>query len=104
MTTTTTKPTITEVLQFVFSASKEDRTRIAQAIGSCRNDDIMDAKMEFKVGDKVKFNPGKRNYPFVVYGVLTRKNVKTFNVRPEHGGREWKVTASMVQKDDRPAK
>ncbi len=102
--TTTTKPTIGEVLEFVFSATKEDRARIGQALNSCRNEDIFDAKMEFKVGDKVKFEPKKRNYPRVVYGVITRKNVKTFNVRPEHGGREWKVTASFVQKDDRAAK
>lgn len=101
---TTTKPTINEVLEFVFAASKEDRSRISQALRSCFSDDILDAKMEFKIGDKVKFSPRKRNYPSVIYGVLTRKNVKTFNVRPEHGGREWRVTASVVQKDDRVAK
>lgn len=101
---TTTKPSITDVLNFVFSATKEDRSRIAQALSSCRNDDILDAKIEFKIGDKVKFEPRKRNFPRVIYGVLTRKNVKTFNVRPENGGREWRVTASLVQKDDRVAK
>lgn len=101
------KPTVTltDVLNFIYgNASKEDRAAISQALNSCRSDDILSARMEFKVGDKVFFEPRKRGFPRRVYGVITQKNRVTFHVRPEGGyGREWKVTASAVKKDDRPA-
>ncbi len=101
------KPTVTfqDVIEFLYSkATKEERQSVSRTLSILRDDDIQSAKMEFKVGDKVKFEPRKRNFPRVVYGVVTQKNIKTIHVRPEHGGREWKVTASLLERDDRPAK
>lgn len=94
------KPTLDQVLEFVYRSTKEDRARIQQALSMCRNDDILTARMEFRVGDKVKFDVKKRGYKYTVRGVVTQKNIKTMHVRPADGGREWKVTASLLQKDD----
>jgi hypothetical protein len=96
------KPTVTlsQVLEFIYQSSITDRKAIGQALNSARNEDIATAKAEFKVGDKVMFKVTKRGYPRVIRGVILRKNIKTFHVRPNDGGREWKVTASLVEKDD----
>lgn len=97
------KLTLSQVLAFIHTASKEDRVHINRALSSAREEDIYDAKREFRVGDRVMFKVNKRGYPRVVRGVITQKNVKTFHVRPNDGGRDWKVTASLVEKDDQPA-
>jgi hypothetical protein len=93
------KPTISEILDFVYSASREDRARIQQVLSLCRCDDILTARMQFRVGDWVKFEVKKRGYKYTVRGIVTQKNVKTIHVRPGDGSREWKVTASLLQKD-----
>lgn len=95
--------TLTQVLDFIYKATESERRAIGGALNSRRNDDILSAKMEFRVGDKVMFKVTKRGYPRVIRGVLTKKNIKTFHVRPNDGGREWKVTASLVQRDDQAA-
>lgn len=99
------KPTVTlsQVLDFIYASSVSDRKAIGQALNSARNEDIATAKAEFKVGDKVMFRVTKRGYPRVIRGVIVRKNIKTFHVRPNDGGREWRVTASLVQKDEQSA-
>lgn len=94
------KVTLAQVLEFCYSASVAERNSISQALNAARNDDILTARMEYKVGDKVKFDVKKRGYAYTVRGVITQKNVKTFHVRPNDGGREWKVTASVVTRDD----
>jgi len=93
--------TLNDVLSFIFAgATKEDRATIGRALNSCRNDDILTARMEFKIGDKVKFNVRKRGCAYSVRGTVVKKNVKTIHVRPAEGGREWRVTASLLQKDE----
>jgi hypothetical protein len=79
--------------------SKEDRSRISEALSVMRSDDIADAKATFRIGDKVKFTVRKRGWgPRVVTGTVVKKNVKTIHVRPTDGGREWRVTASLLEK------
>jgi hypothetical protein len=95
------KPTLAQVLEFIHNAPKEERNAIGRALSACRNDDILTARMEYRVGEKVKFEPRKRGYPRFIYGTISQKNIKTFVIRPESGDRDWKVTASLVQKDDR---
>jgi hypothetical protein len=96
----TNPATLTQVLDFIREASAEDMKSIVNAFNEARNHRIAEAKDEFKVGDKVMFHVNKRGWPRTIRGVIIRKNVKTFQVRPNDGGREWKVTASLVKKDD----
>jgi len=100
-----TKINIQDVIDFIYNdANKTDRSAISQALNVRRNDDILSARMEFKIGDKVKFNVRKRGYAYTVRGTVVRKNIKTIHVRPAEGGREWRVTASLLQRDEEPAK
>ena len=92
--------TLAQVLDFIYEASVSERKAIGQVLNSAREEDIANAKAEFRVGDKVMFRVTKRGYSRTIRGVIVRKNIKTFHVRPNDDGREWKVTASLVQKDD----
>lgn len=91
--------TLRDVLDFVRSASKDDRAFIAAALVEARDREIWSARAEHRVGDKVEFTVTKRGFgPRTVVGTITRKNVKTFHVKPADGGREWRVTPTMVRK------
>jgi len=97
--------TVHDVLTFVYGASQEDRKIIVGALNACHNDDILTARMEFRIGDKVKFETNKRGIRRTIRGVVTKKNVKTIHVKPTgdsayYGSREWRVTASLLKKDE----
>lgn len=103
MSTAKTPTTLSQVLDFIYNSTPAERKSIAMALNSARDEEIANARAEFRVGDKVMFKVTKRGYPRTIRGVIVRKNIKTFHVRPNDGGREWKVTASLVQLDDTPA-
>lgn len=92
--------TLRQVLDFVYTASKEDRTQIIRALNNARGEEIREARDAFKVGDKVEFTVTKRGWGNTVVGTVVRKNVKTIHVRPADGSREWKVTASLLRKHE----
>lgn len=99
------KPNITvdDVIRFIRSASKDDRRWISSALSEVHNEEIAAARAEFRIGDRVKFTVRKRGWGNrTIRGTVVRKNVKTIHVRPNDGGREWKVTASLLQKDEDP--
>lgn len=50
--------------------------------------------LEFKIGDRVTFQPD--GHP-LLYGMLTRYNKKTVTIITEDGG-HWNVSPSLVQK------
>lgn len=102
MSTAKTPATLSQVLDFIYKATPAERKSIGMALNAARDEEIANARAEFRVGDKVMFKVTKRGYPRTVRGVIVRKNIKTFHIRPNDGGREWKVTASLVQKDDTP--
>ncbi len=101
------KPAVTfqDVIEFLYSkATVEERRSVSKTLNILRDDDIQSVKHDLKVGDKVKFEVKKRGWgPQTVRGTVTRKNQKTIDVRTE-GGKMWKVTASLLQRDDQPAK
>src|SRR5207344_2581406 len=56
--------------------------------------------LEFKIGDRVEFQPEGR--PLLV-GVLTRYNKKSVTVVTDNGG-HWNVAPGFLRRSDRPEK
>ena len=93
-----------DVLTFIVSASKEDRKRISSEMAYMRDSDIADAKYSLTRGEVVHFEPNKRGYPHFIIGTVMKINQKTVNIKPNDGGRMWKVTASLLKKGAPPAR
>lgn len=89
---------LADVLSFIASADRETRRVVNREILAMGNDEDRTKVTEFKYGDKVKFDVRKRGYPPVITGTVVKRNVKTIEVRPDNGGRHWKVSASLVSK------
>lgn len=90
--------TLSDVLSFIASADRETRRVVNREIIALGNDEDRTARDDFKYGDKVKFSPRKRGYPPVITGTIVKRNIKTIEVRPDNGGRNWKVSASLLSK------
>lgn len=96
--------TLRDVLQFINSCDASDHKTIASALSFKRALKNDEARFRFLVGDRVQFKVNKRPYyGAVVRGVLVKKNRTTFHVRPDGGGREWRVSIALIQKEE-PAK
>jgi len=90
--------TLYEVLEFIRMSDREVRRAVNREILALGNDDDRAKVAEFKYGDKVKFTVRKRGYPPVIFGTIVKRNVKTIEVKPDNGGRNWKVSASLLSK------
>jgi len=99
MTNTPNGFTLDDALAFIRKATPEERKRIASCVYDYRQDDIQDAKAELKRGMRVYFNVNKRGYPPVIRGTITAILQKNVTVKPDNGGRPWRVRADVVKVD-----
>jgi hypothetical protein len=91
--------TLADVLAFIASSDRETRRAVNREIIAMADDEERAARDEFRIGDKVKFSVRKRPYfGRVITGVVVRRNIKTIEVKPDGGGRNWKVAASLLSK------
>jgi hypothetical protein len=89
-----------DVLNFIAASTKEDRARISSTLSYMHMADIDEVKYSLNRGDVVHFNVNKRNYPRTVTGTVIKINNKTILVKPNDGGRTWRVTASLLKKGE----
>lgn len=95
--------TLRDVIQFISSCSKIDRKAIVAELNFQTALERDKARAQFRVGDRVMFQVSKRpHYGSVIRGVIVKKNPTTFHVRPDGGGREWRVAIGLIQKDESP--
>lgn len=92
------KLTVRDVLDFLSGASKDDRRVINKHILFLSDRENQIAKADFKYGDKVSFEPKKRNYPRVITGTVVKRNPKMIVVKPDNGGPMWRVQPVMLKK------
>lgn len=90
--------TLADVLSFIATADRDTRRIINRDIIAMGDDEDRTKRDEFKYGDKVKFSPRKRGFPSVITGTVVKRNIKTIEVKPDNGGRNWRVSASLLSK------
>jgi len=91
--------TLSEVLEFIRAADRDVRRAVNREIIALGDDEDRAKRDELKYGDKVKFTVHKRPYyGRTITGTVVKRNVKTIEVKPDGGGRNWKVSASLLSK------
>ena len=90
--------TLADVLSFIATADRDTRRIINRDIIAMGDDEDRTKRDEFKYGDKVKFSPRKRGFPSVITGTVVKRNITTIEVKPDNGGRNWRVSASLLSK------
>ncbi len=91
--------TLADVLEFVRNADQKTRRAINQEICYQFDAENREAREGFKYGDKVKFTVNKRpHFGRTFTGTVVKRNVKTIEVKPDSGGRNWRVSAAMLSK------
>ena len=92
------KLSVIEICKALHDMTREERSTINQTILYLAGREDAEKRDEFRYGDKVKFSPRKRGWPSVITGTVVKRNVKTIEVRPDNGGRNWRVSASLLSK------
>lgn len=91
--------TLSEVLEFIRMSDRDVRRAVNREILALADDEDRAKRDEFKYGDKVKFTVNKRPfYGRTIVGTIVKRNIKTIEVKPDGGGRNWKVSASLLSK------
>lgn len=91
--------TLADVLSFINSADRDTRRIVNREILALGDDEDRSKRDEFKYGDKVKFIVNKKPfYGRTITGTVVKRNIKTIEVRPDDGGRNWRVSASLLSK------
>lgn len=91
--------TLSEVLEFIRMSDRNVRRALNREIVALGDDEDRAKRDEFKYGDKVKFTVNKRPYyGQTITGTIVKRNIKTIEVKPDSGGRNWKVSASLLSK------
>jgi len=91
--------TLADVLSFIASTDRETRRIVNREIIALGDEEDRAKLDEFRFGDKVKFTVNKRPfYGRTITGTIVKRNIKTIEVKPDGGGRNWKVSASLLSK------
>ncbi len=91
--------TLSDVIAFIASADRATRRIVNQHILDMGKEEDRAAIDTFRYGDKVKFVVNKRPYyGSAIVGTIVKRNQKTVEVKPDGGGRNWKVSASLLNK------
>lgn len=91
--------TLADVLSFINSADRETRRVVNREIIALGDEEDRAKRDEFRYGDRVKFKVNKRPYyGQTITGTIVKRNIKTIEVKPDNGGRNWKVSASLLSK------
>jgi len=91
--------TLAEVLEFIRMSDRDVRRAVNREILAMGEDEDRAKRDEFRYGDKVKFTVNKKPfYGRTITGTVVKRNIKTIEVKPDGGGRNWRVSAGLLSK------
>jgi hypothetical protein len=86
--------TLKDARDFIRNATSGELDTIVEMLKSRRNELNLDALHEFKVGDKVQFDSGRRG---MVYGTIVERKGAKFVVKPSSGFQNWRVAPALLR-------
>jgi hypothetical protein len=87
-----------EVVDWILGEATRDDLRVIVDAYKSRSERLArQAARSFKVGDRVRFVKGSGE---VIVGTVDRVNKKTLGVRPDGGGRGWRVPGEMLERGE----